>query len=323
MYETEWTADDTAVLVTILIVGLVVAIIGLIIEIFFLLNLRNLLKQVSPQNQAMSPDLVWLNLIPIFGLGWIIYTVIKVRDSLQYEFQTRGWPVVGDFGYGVGLAYAILALTTWIPYLGYATSLASLVCFVIYWVKTAQLKNQLALAGPAPVTASTPRYPSYGAPGYGSSPQYPSPQYPSGQYPGLGASSGLSTQAKCSACGGVLWPADELCRGCGFVVQPAPTPRGRRLCRRRPRGRRPRQGRSGRRARRNRAARPHRLSEAPPVRSAEAPIAKGAGSARPAGVQLSSATCRGAASAGGGVPQWSPLIKTLSDLSSAMSQVIS
>ena len=35
-------------------------------------------------------------------LGWFIYTVIKVKDSLQAEFRARGWFIDGDLGYNVG-----------------------------------------------------------------------------------------------------------------------------------------------------------------------------------------------------------------------------
>src|SRR5512136_1477283 len=76
--------------------------------IFFFLNLQNLLNNVSPANQGMSPGLVWLNFIPIFNLGWFIYTVIKVKDSVSAEYRARGWLIDGDLGYNVGLATGIL-----------------------------------------------------------------------------------------------------------------------------------------------------------------------------------------------------------------------
>ena len=63
--------------------------IGLLIEILFLLNLRGALQRVSAPNRAMPPDHVWLNLIPVFGLGWFIYTVIRIRDSLRAEYQRQ------------------------------------------------------------------------------------------------------------------------------------------------------------------------------------------------------------------------------------------
>lgn len=110
-----------------------------VIGVFFLLNLRDLLKNVGLHNRMMRPDQVWLNFIPIFNLVWMFITVSRVRDSVRYEFQSRGWAPSGDFGYGVGLAAAILNIIGYGPF-----GLAALVCWIIYWVRTAELKNDLA-----------------------------------------------------------------------------------------------------------------------------------------------------------------------------------
>jgi hypothetical protein len=81
-----------------------------------------LLNRVSPVNRAMPAAHVWLNFIPVFNLGWFLYTVVKVRDSVRAEYQSRGWPVEGDLGYNVGLATGVLAIVTfimgWVPLLG-------------------------------------------------------------------------------------------------------------------------------------------------------------------------------------------------------------
>ena len=65
--------------------ALVGGIIALVVLILFLLNLMRLLEAVQPQNRAMSPGLVWLNVIPLFTVGWMIYTVLKISDSVQRE----------------------------------------------------------------------------------------------------------------------------------------------------------------------------------------------------------------------------------------------
>ena len=119
---------------TVLVISLVV---GITAMVFFLLNLRGLLLEVRPQNRAMQPNHVWLNLIPIFSLVWMIITVIKVRDSARAEFQARGWSASGDFGFGVGLAFAILSIVG-----GGFLLIVWLACWVIYWLKTADLKRQ-------------------------------------------------------------------------------------------------------------------------------------------------------------------------------------
>ena len=37
----------------------------------------------------MEPGFVWLNLIHLFSMFWMNWTVIKIRDSLQKEYEER------------------------------------------------------------------------------------------------------------------------------------------------------------------------------------------------------------------------------------------
>ena len=90
----------------------VIAAILIVPWLFFLINLRGLLEKVSPSNRAMPPEQVWLNFIPVFNLGWFIYTVAKVRDSVKAEYYSRGWAVEADSGYNIGLAAGILGICT-------------------------------------------------------------------------------------------------------------------------------------------------------------------------------------------------------------------
>ena len=86
-------------------------IVGVVLGVLFLLNLQRLLEAVRFQNRAMSPGHVWLNLIPVFNLGWMIYTVIKFRDSVRNENASRRGASVNEGStYNVGLAYAILSI---------------------------------------------------------------------------------------------------------------------------------------------------------------------------------------------------------------------
>lgn len=114
---------------------------------FFLLNLNTLLDRVKRENRAIAPSHVWLNFIPIFNLGWFLYTVGKIRDSVKSEYASRGWPAEDDFGYNVGLVTGILWLASfflwWVPLIGWAAGIGWLVCWIIYWVKTSDLKNRL------------------------------------------------------------------------------------------------------------------------------------------------------------------------------------
>ena len=112
--------------------------------IFFLLHLNRLLSKCKPENINMEPGLVWLNLIPIFSLGWMFYTVIKVRDALKAEFKSRNLQSNDpQFAYSIGLAYCITLACSIIPFIGFFTSISSFILWIIYWVKTHKYSTQL------------------------------------------------------------------------------------------------------------------------------------------------------------------------------------
>jgi hypothetical protein len=196
---------------------------------FFLMNLQALLSNVSPENRRMSPGKVWLNFIPLFQLGWFIYTVVKVRDSLAAEFKTRGWFIDGDLGYNVGLTGGVLWVASfvigWIPFIGWVLPLAGTICWIIYWLKISDLKNRLDVR-PAwnrgQPLMYPPAFPPYGA-------RYPRERefHEDGWAPGESGAK-LDEQAtaedaepqepreyRCAACGASFDPGDWFCRKCG------------------------------------------------------------------------------------------------------------
>ncbi len=143
-----------SVLVTVI---LIVIGICLIPYIFFLITLQGTLARVRQENREMDPGLVWLNLIPLFSLGWMFYTVIKIANSLRREFVSRGRPEPMDgYGFNLGIAMCICSCCGIIPFLGILAGLAGLVLWIIYWVKMAGYKRELEFmehAGPAPQTS--------------------------------------------------------------------------------------------------------------------------------------------------------------------------
>jgi hypothetical protein len=123
--------------VTEIILILIIAMgFGLIPKIFYLITLQNTINEIRPENRRMEPGQVWLSLIPIFGLVWQFIIVANLGDSLKAEFQSRNLPSEEDRpGYSIGLAYCILACVSVIPFVGFLTGIASLVCWIVYWVK--------------------------------------------------------------------------------------------------------------------------------------------------------------------------------------------
>lgn len=112
--------------------------------IFYLLTLQKALNRCSPENRAMNPGMVWLTLIPLFGLVWQFFVVINVAKSLGAEFQKRGLSEESQPGKTLGLVMCILACCGIIPFLGVLCSLGALVCWIIYWVKIAGFSAKLA-----------------------------------------------------------------------------------------------------------------------------------------------------------------------------------
>ena len=116
----------------------------LIPYILFLVHLYKLLSKCKQENRDMEPGLVWLNLIPVFNYGWIFYTVIKIRDALKKEYSAQNLETDDtEFSFSIGLAYCITQACSIIPFLGLFSTIASLVLWIIYWVKTNNYSKQL------------------------------------------------------------------------------------------------------------------------------------------------------------------------------------
>jgi hypothetical protein len=225
---------------------------------FFLLNLHNLLERVDARNRAMAPANVWLNFIPVFNLYWLMHTVMKVRDSVKAEYASRGWAPDGDFGYSVGMTAAVLVITSfffgWIPFIGWLMSVALLICWILYWLKTSEVKGRLAQqgtwrpagpqgypGGPQGYSAAGPPFVPPVTPPYTAQQpttqqfQQPTPSagsftppvargakpetgQPGGAQPGAVAGAPAETRrgGACAACGTAYSPTDGFCRTCGL-----------------------------------------------------------------------------------------------------------
>lgn len=119
-------------------------LLGLIIlNVLYLLNLQDTLKEVGQSRRQVSPNNVWLMFIPLFNLIYPFILYPKICDSIKAEFEQRGLDTKGDFGKGIGITLPILSLVSIIPYLGILASIAHLVLFIIFWSQTAGYKNRL------------------------------------------------------------------------------------------------------------------------------------------------------------------------------------
>ena len=135
---------DAAMITVLIVIGVIAFAVGLTIQIFFLLTLSRCLTAIKERNRDMEPGLVWLNLIPCVNLVWIFFIIIKIGSSLRNEYRYRRWNSSSEsFGVSVGLAYAILLFAGFVPYIGFIFSIASFVCWIIYWVQIAGYTSKL------------------------------------------------------------------------------------------------------------------------------------------------------------------------------------
>lgn len=95
-----------------------------------LISVANTLAAVPAENRKMSPNQVWLVLIPVFGLIWQFIMVSRLADSLQAEFKKRNIVIKDEIrpAFNIGIANCILLC---IP--GYA--LLTVITMPIFWVK--------------------------------------------------------------------------------------------------------------------------------------------------------------------------------------------
>jgi hypothetical protein len=184
--------------------------------VFYLLTLHRALEKCSPQTRAMTPGLVWLELIPLFGLVWQFIVAISLGKSLGNEYRARGLEAPSrptqSLGLAMAAAYTASALCIvflWgsllsgfggedVPYdvtpllaplggVAGALGLAGFVLWIVYWVKVHQYSSRLTR-----------------------------PQQWSGSYPGGPNPYG----SFCSSCGQFV-PGTRYCSHCGRDQHPA------------------------------------------------------------------------------------------------------
>ena len=135
------TLAPLAKLYWVFIAVLIILGIGLIaLLVIFLMNLSKLLKTCG-EHAAMSPNLVWLNLVPIVNFGWMIYTVIKVSESIERSFQANGSQ---DPGKGAKITGIIFAINFAIAPFIHVLIPVCLITLMIYWSKISRYNKNIA-----------------------------------------------------------------------------------------------------------------------------------------------------------------------------------
>jgi hypothetical protein len=110
---------------------------------FYLLTLQRTLAACAEENRAMQPGLVWLQLIPLFGLVWQFFVVGAISRSLAAEFESRGMPPGADPVRTLGIATCVLTICSHVIFFIIPIHLTSLVCWILFWVRVAGQKARL------------------------------------------------------------------------------------------------------------------------------------------------------------------------------------
>jgi heme/copper-type cytochrome/quinol oxidase subunit 2 len=113
-------ADAAAAGIVMVVLGMyglffIVAIATFVAMIFLYVRMSNALSECRPRNRQMEPGYVWLNLIPLFGIVWLILSIIRTSDSLTDELESRGMKVEDNCGKTTGLIFYVTTLIGCLP----------------------------------------------------------------------------------------------------------------------------------------------------------------------------------------------------------------
>ena len=118
---------------------------GVLAAVFcFLLTLHNLLEEMSRGHRAMEPGLVWLNLLPFFNLFWMAWTVLKIAESLNAALAHKQLTNLDNGCKNLGLAMVGCFIASFIPFIGWVSSVVGLILWILYWRKLATYRKLLS-----------------------------------------------------------------------------------------------------------------------------------------------------------------------------------
>lgn len=130
--------------VHLIVLFVVFGVFFLLPTIFYILTLQKTLAKCAASSRTLDPTMIWLCLVPFVNLIFNFFVVLGMAKSIQNEFRRRGVPVADpSYGQSLGLAMSICACCGIIPILGVIAGVASLVLWIIYWVKIAEYSRAL------------------------------------------------------------------------------------------------------------------------------------------------------------------------------------
>ena len=131
------------------------------IQVLILYLLYDAQRAIPPEHRRIEPGQVWLLLIPLFNLVWNFFVFIRIPESYQSYFYSRGRYDVGDGGKSLGMWFSICTACSLIPCLGIIPAFVGLVVLIVFLVKITTLKGRVPQLAAMPEVAAT----AYATPG--------------------------------------------------------------------------------------------------------------------------------------------------------------
>lgn len=128
--------------------GCVLSLAILAAFIYLLYLLYSAQQKVPAEHRKMDPPMIWLVLVPLFGIVWNFFVAIRVSDSFKSYFASIGRPEVGETEKMIGLGWAIAVACCVIPCVNLLALPVALVLMVLFVLKINTLAKQLP-GGPA------------------------------------------------------------------------------------------------------------------------------------------------------------------------------
>ena len=92
----------------------------------------------------MSPRDIWFILVPFLGMVWQFIVVRRIADSIREECIKLNIDVKEKMPtYIIGLIYCISSVILLIPFTKTIGAFATLVTWIMYWIKVNQYKKLL------------------------------------------------------------------------------------------------------------------------------------------------------------------------------------
>ena len=129
--------------VLILIATCALLVFWLVIALFVCWLLYGAFERIPARFRRLDPGLVWLLVVPCFGLIWNFVVFPSLARSFKAYFDSAGDSTVGDCGEQVGLFFAVAAVCMLVPCLDHIAFVAAMVLLVVYLVKVQELKRKI------------------------------------------------------------------------------------------------------------------------------------------------------------------------------------